>query len=152
MAALRGLLRWRRRRLPQGFGGDGGPESAGGRRLWGFGAGSGSNGAPSGLGVAAAGAAGGALAWLLCQRFFYEPPGKRASEERPHPALGGRRGARGGVGEAAQGRGLLPIPVAAAAKETTVDSTAEDDQDDLGTALGEDLEAQGMPDIARPDP
>uniref|UniRef100_A0ACB8E7A5 Uncharacterized protein n=1 Tax=Sphaerodactylus townsendi TaxID=933632 RepID=A0ACB8E7A5_9SAUR len=104
MAALRGLLRWRRCRF-QGVGGDGGPEPAHGcRRLRGSSAGSGSDGWPSGLSVAAAaGAAGGALGWFLRERFH---------EERP--------ATRGGLGDAAQGRGLLPIPVAAAAKETTV--------------------------------
>ncbi|XP_077158207.1 calcium uptake protein 3, mitochondrial isoform X2 [Paroedura picta] len=124
-AALRGLLRWRRRRgcRPPGFGGDGGPECGQGRRLGGFGGGGG-GGAPSGLGVVAAGAAGGALAWLWCQRFS-ERAGERTPQER------GGRGARGGAGEAAQGRGLLPIPVAAAAKETA-GTENRPDYEDLG--------------------
>ncbi|XP_054846454.1 calcium uptake protein 3, mitochondrial isoform X2 [Eublepharis macularius] len=127
MAALRGLLRGRRCSLP-GFG-----EPASGRRARGFGAGGGRGGAPSGLGVAAAGAAGGALAWFLCRR-FHGRPGERGSEER-RPALGGgacrARGGGGGAGEAARGRGLLPIPVAAAAKETA-GTENRSDYEDLG--------------------
>ncbi|XP_053112294.1 calcium uptake protein 3, mitochondrial isoform X2 [Hemicordylus capensis] len=115
MAALRVVLRWRRCCLP----GSSGPELGNNsRRLWRLRAGSSSSdGAPSGLGVAAAGAAGGAAAWFFCQRFF-DWSRERELAERPPLIFGSSRG-RGG-GEPGQGRGLLPIPVAAAAKETTV--------------------------------
>ncbi|CAI5783917.1 uptake 3, mitochondrial [Podarcis lilfordi] len=103
MAALRGLLRWRRCRLPNGND----SELPHRRRLWGVRARSpGSGAAPlSSLGAAAAaGATGGALAWFVCQRFY---------ERRPSPQQKGRSG------EAGQARALLPIPVAAAARDTT---------------------------------
>ncbi|XP_072857417.2 calcium uptake protein 3, mitochondrial isoform X2 [Pogona vitticeps] len=136
MAALRGLLGWRRcRRLPSG--GRGGPELPHRRPLWGLrAAGSaGGDGAPSGLSVAAAGAAGGALAWFLCQRFYGQPREREGARRRPPPRMlgsgGGGRG-RSGPGEAdepGQGRGLLPIPVAAAAKETTVSENRPNNDD-----------------------
>lgn len=117
MAALRGLLQGRRRcRALQGLGG------AEGRRLWGS---DGGEGAVSGWGAAAAaGAAGGALAWLLCQR-LYGRPGERLSEER-RLARGGGGGGSGEAGwqQPRQGRPLLPLPIAAAAKETTVGAGA----------------------------
>ncbi|XP_062991149.1 calcium uptake protein 3, mitochondrial isoform X2 [Elgaria multicarinata webbii] len=134
MAALRGLLRWRRCRLPGGGGGGGGsgnrPELAHRRRLWGGvrAAEPRSHGAPSGLSVAAAGAAGGALAWFFCQRFYERPEERELAERRRPPMLGGSRGrAGGGAGE--PGRGLLPIPVAAAAKEATVTESRPDYED-----------------------
>ncbi|XP_033015435.1 calcium uptake protein 3, mitochondrial isoform X3 [Lacerta agilis] len=107
MAALRGFLRWRRCRLPNGNGGD--SELPHRRRLWGVRARPpGSSAAPlSSLGAAAAaGATGGALAWFVCQRFY---------ERRPSP----QQRQKGRSGEASQARALLPIPVAAAAKDTT---------------------------------
>ncbi|XP_053258373.1 calcium uptake protein 3, mitochondrial isoform X1 [Podarcis raffonei] len=103
MAALRGLLKWRRCRLPNGND----SELPHRRRLWGVRARPpGSSAAPlSSLGAAAAaGATGGALAWFVCQRFY---------ERRPSPQQKGRSG------EAGQARALLPIPVAAAARDTT---------------------------------
>ncbi|XP_032080135.1 LOW QUALITY PROTEIN: calcium uptake protein 3, mitochondrial [Thamnophis elegans] len=105
MAALRSLLGWRRCRLP--------PETTPRRPLWGLkAAGSGREGTSSGLSIAAAGAAGGALAWLVCYHYY---------DRRPHhspSALGlGSRRERGETGLLSQGRGLQPIPVAAAARE-----------------------------------
>nr|XP_056711055.1 calcium uptake protein 3, mitochondrial [Euleptes europaea] len=105
MAALRGLLRWPRCRL-QGLGGEAGRA----RRPWG-----------SGSGVAAAAAGGGALGWFVWRRFHEGRP-----EERRPPALG-----VGGSGDAAQARGLLPIPVAAAAMETAGTKSIPD-YEDLG--------------------
>ncbi|XP_061440103.1 calcium uptake protein 3, mitochondrial isoform X2 [Rhineura floridana] len=123
MAALRGFLRWRRCHLP----GSKDPELAHRRRLWGLRTSSSSDGALSGLGVAAAGATGGALAWFFCQR-FYDLSDERRQQPPQRQMLGANspRG-RGGAGEPGQGRGLLSIPVAAAAKETVAT-----DHEDLG--------------------
>uniref|UniRef100_A0A8C6X7J7 Mitochondrial calcium uptake family member 3 n=1 Tax=Naja naja TaxID=35670 RepID=A0A8C6X7J7_NAJNA len=117
MAALRSLLGWRRCRLPT--------EAAPRRPLWGLkAAGSGREGTPSGLSFAAAGAAGGALAWLACYHYY---------DRRPHqssPALGlGSRRERGEAGAPSQSRGLQPIPVAAAAKEIVVTENRPDHED-----------------------
>ncbi|XP_058048959.1 calcium uptake protein 3, mitochondrial isoform X2 [Ahaetulla prasina] len=117
MAALRSLLGWRRCRLP--------PEAAPRRPLWGLkAAGSGREGTPSGLSIAAAGAAGGALAWLACYHYY---------DRRPHqspPALGlGSRRERGEAWPPSQGRGLQPFPVAAAAKEMMVTENKPDHED-----------------------
>uniref|UniRef100_A0A8D0BRE9 Mitochondrial calcium uptake family member 3 n=1 Tax=Salvator merianae TaxID=96440 RepID=A0A8D0BRE9_SALMN len=121
MAALRGLLRCRHHRLPSGPA----AELFSRRRLWGLGAGAPSSDGRSlgGLGVAAAGAAGGALAWFFCQHYSERPHGhalaERAQRRSPLAREPGGRG-RGAGGEPGHGRGLLPIPVAAAAKEATV--------------------------------
>ncbi|XP_070613742.1 calcium uptake protein 3, mitochondrial isoform X3 [Erythrolamprus reginae] len=114
MAALRSLLGWRRCRLP--------PEAAPRRHLWGLKAAGSREGTPSGLSIAAAGAAGGALAWLACYHYY---------DRRPHPSpLGlGSRWERGEGGPPNQGRGLQPIPVAAAAKEMMVTENRPDHED-----------------------
>ncbi|XP_077638970.1 calcium uptake protein 3, mitochondrial isoform X4 [Lonchura striata] len=107
MAALRSLLRWRRRLGPA-------PGAPPARRLWGGGAG------PAGprrwrreLGWAAAGAA---LAGFA---------GYRLSERRREPS---REPAAAGPGGA---RALLPIPVAAAAKEAVTVTQNRSDLEDL---------------------
>ncbi|XP_060634544.1 calcium uptake protein 3, mitochondrial isoform X3 [Anolis sagrei] len=110
MAALRVLLRWRRRRWcccsP--------PSELPPRRLLLLWSARGKDRAApkSGLSAAAAGAAGGALAWLVCQRFYGE-----------------REAVLGGKGRPSEGRGLLPIPVAAAAKETATTDGRPDYED-----------------------
>ncbi|XP_025029907.1 calcium uptake protein 3, mitochondrial isoform X2 [Python bivittatus] len=118
MAALRGLLGWRRCRLP--------PETAPRRPLWGLkAAGSGREGSPSGVSIAAAGAAGGALAWFACHHFY----DRRPRQSPPALGLGSRREGGEEAGAPSQGRGLLPIPVATAAKETTVTENRPDHED-----------------------
>ncbi|KAJ7326731.1 hypothetical protein JRQ81_016490 [Phrynocephalus forsythii] len=141
MAALRALLGWRRCRRfpgPGGGGGGGGAEGVPSRQRWGLQAGSSDagGGAPSGLRVAAAaGAAGGALAWFLCRRFYDQPreregAGRRATPPPRAPLRSGSgRQGPGGAGEVAQSRGLLPIPVAAAAKEATVSENGPNSDD-----------------------
>ncbi|KAF7248604.1 Calcium uptake protein 3, mitochondrial [Varanus komodoensis] len=114
MAALRGLLGWRRCRFSRG----GRPDLPNRRQLWSVRAAeAGGDGASRGLSAAAAGAAGGALAWFFCQHFYERPRQRELAERRPPTLAGSRGGGGGGAGE--PGRGLLPIPVAAAAKETT---------------------------------
>ncbi|XP_068042920.1 calcium uptake protein 3, mitochondrial isoform X4 [Anomalospiza imberbis] len=111
MAALRSLLRWRRRLGPA-------PGAPPARRLWGGGGGAGAGAAGPRrwrreLGWAAAGAA---LAGFA---------GYRLSERRREPC---REPAAAGPGGA---RALLPIPVAAAAKETVTVTENRSDLEDL---------------------
>ncbi|XP_042326474.1 calcium uptake protein 3, mitochondrial isoform X2 [Sceloporus undulatus] len=123
MAALRGvLLRWRRRRCSIGISSGSSvssePLPCRHRRLflWSLRASEGSEGAPGRLSAAlVAGATGGAAAWFLCQRFYgqREPQGPRRAEAAAREAA----------------RGLLPIPVAAAAKEATATEGRSDYED-----------------------
>ncbi|KAM7052559.1 calcium uptake protein 3, mitochondrial isoform 7-T7 [Acridotheres tristis] len=110
MAALRSLLRWRRRLGPA-------PGAPPARRLWG---GGGGGAGPAGprrwrreLGWAAAGAV---LAGFA---------GYRLSERRREPSREPAAAEPGGA------RALLPIPVAAAAKETVTVSEHRSDLEDL---------------------
>ncbi|XP_057879981.1 calcium uptake protein 3, mitochondrial isoform X4 [Melospiza georgiana] len=107
MAALRSLLRWRRRLGPA-------PGAPPARRLWGGGAGAaGPRRWRRELGWAAAGAA---LAGLA---------GYRLSERRREPSREPAAAEPGGA------RALLPIPVAAAAKETATIADSRSDLEDL---------------------
>ncbi|XP_063012025.1 calcium uptake protein 3, mitochondrial isoform X5 [Melospiza melodia melodia] len=107
MAALRSLLRWRRRLGPA-------PGAPPARRLWGGGAGAaGPRRWRRELGWAAAGAA---LAGLA---------GYRLSERRREPSREPAAAEPGGA------RALLPIPVAAAAKETATVTDSRSDLEDL---------------------
>ncbi|XP_058276628.1 calcium uptake protein 3, mitochondrial isoform X3 [Hirundo rustica] len=111
MAALRSLLRWRRRLGPA-------PGAPPARRLWGGGAGAGAGAAGPRrwrreLGWAAAGAA---LAGFA---------GYRLSERRREPSREPAAAEPGGA------RALLPIPVAAAAKETVTVTENRSDLEDL---------------------
>ncbi|XP_053797217.1 calcium uptake protein 3, mitochondrial isoform X5 [Vidua macroura] len=109
MAALRSLLRWRRRLGPA-------PGAPLARRLWGGGGGAGAAGPRRWrreLGWAAAGAA---LAGFA---------GYRLSERRREPSREPAAAEPGGA------RALLPIPVAAAAKETVTVTENRSDLEDL---------------------
>ncbi|XP_054370527.1 calcium uptake protein 3, mitochondrial isoform X7 [Molothrus ater] len=109
MAALRSLLRWRRRLGPA-------PGAPPARRLWGGGGGAGAAGPRRWrreLGWAAAGAA---LAGFA---------GYRLSERRREPSREPTAAEPGGA------RALLPIPVAAAAKETVTVTDSRSDLEDL---------------------
>ncbi|XP_074397560.1 calcium uptake protein 3, mitochondrial isoform X9 [Zonotrichia albicollis] len=109
MAALRSLLRWRRRLGPA-------PGAPPARRLWGGGGGAGAAGPRRWrreLGWAAAGAA---LAGFA---------GYRLSERRREPSREPAAAEPGGA------RALLPIPVAAAAKETVTVTDSRSDLEDL---------------------
>ncbi|XP_058658975.1 calcium uptake protein 3, mitochondrial isoform X4 [Ammospiza nelsoni] len=107
MAALRSLLRWRRRLGPA-------PGAPPARRLWGGGAGAaGPRRWRRELGWAAAGAA---LAGFA---------GYRLSERRREPSREPAAAEPGGA------RALLPIPVAAAAKETVTVTDSRSDLEDL---------------------
>ncbi|XP_066041910.1 calcium uptake protein 3, mitochondrial isoform X5 [Chamaea fasciata] len=109
MAALRSLLRWRRRLGPA-------PGAPPARRLWGGGGGAGAVGPRRWrreLGWAAAGAA---LAGFA---------GYRLSERRREPSREPAAAEPGGA------RTLLPIPVAAAAKETVTVTENRSDLEDL---------------------
>ncbi|XP_068870104.1 calcium uptake protein 3, mitochondrial isoform X6 [Aphelocoma coerulescens] len=110
MAALRSLLRWRRRLGPA-------PGAPPARRLWGGGGGGAGAAGPRRwrreLGWAAAGAA---LAGFA---------GYRLSERRREPSREPAAAEPGGA------RALLPIPVAAAAKETVTVTENRSDLEDL---------------------
>ncbi|XP_043369648.1 calcium uptake protein 3, mitochondrial isoform X6 [Dermochelys coriacea] len=129
MAALRSLLRWRLLGPPRACSLPGGPELA--RSL---GAGAGQEAAGPGrrgeLGMAA-GAAGGALACYLGYRLYERRVGRRPEPPRPRGAQTAAERRPAGAGEPGPARGLLPIPVAAAAKETITDSTLDLEDLDL---------------------
>ncbi|KAM7168321.1 calcium uptake protein 3, mitochondrial isoform 1-T1 [Macrochelys suwanniensis] len=120
MAALRSLLRWRLLGPPHSWSLPGGPELA--RSL---GAGAGQEAAGPGrrgeLGMAA-GAAGGALACYLGYRLYECRAGRQPEPPRPRGAHAAAERRPAGAGEPGPARGLLPIPVAAAAKETITES------------------------------
>ncbi|XP_038034404.1 calcium uptake protein 3, mitochondrial isoform X5 [Anas acuta] len=103
MAALRTLLRWRRRLCPA-------PGAQPGRRLW-AGGGAGARRGRRELGWAAAAAAAGAAVAGYA--------GHRLSERRREPP------GEPAAAEAGGARALLPIPVAAAAKETGTESRSD---------------------------
>uniref|UniRef100_A0A8B9CQ90 Calcium uptake protein 2, mitochondrial n=2 Tax=Anser TaxID=8842 RepID=A0A8B9CQ90_9AVES len=103
MAALRTLLRWRRRLCPA-------PGAQPGRRLW-AGGGAGTRRGRRELGWAAAAAAAGAAVAGYA--------GHRLSERRREPPR------EPAAAEAGGARALLPIPVAAAAKETVTESRSD---------------------------
>ncbi|XP_043402105.1 calcium uptake protein 3, mitochondrial isoform X6 [Chelonia mydas] len=129
MAALRSLLRWRLLGPPHSCSLPGGPELA--RSL---GAGAGQEAAGPGrrgeLGMAA-GAAGGALACYLGYRLYERRVGRQPEPPRPRGAQTAAERRPAGAGEPDPARGLLPIPVAAAAKETITESRLDLEDLDL---------------------
>nr|XP_023961156.2 calcium uptake protein 3, mitochondrial isoform X3 [Chrysemys picta bellii] len=129
MAALRSLLRWRLLGPPHSWSLPGGPEL--GRSL---GAGAGQESAGPGrrgeLGMAA-GAAGGALACYLGYRLYERRTGRQPEPPRPRGAQAAAERRPAGAGEPGPTKGLLPIPVAAAAKETIAESRSDLEDLDL---------------------
>ncbi|XP_042697859.2 calcium uptake protein 3, mitochondrial isoform X7 [Chrysemys picta bellii] len=129
MAALRSLLRWRLLGPPHSWSLPGGPEL--GRSL---GAGAGQESAGPGrrgeLGMAA-GAAGGALACYLGYRLYERRTGRQPEPPRPRGAQAAAERRPAGAGEPGPTKGLLPIPVAAAAKETISESRSDLEDLDL---------------------
>ncbi|XP_053885560.1 calcium uptake protein 3, mitochondrial isoform X6 [Malaclemys terrapin pileata] len=129
MAALRSLLRWRLLGPPHSWSLPGGPEL--GRSL---GAGAGQESAGPGrrgeLGMAA-GAAGGALACYLGYRLYERRTGRQPEPPRPRGAQAAAERRPAGAGEPGPAQGLLPIPVAAAAKETIAESRSDLEDLDL---------------------
>ncbi|XP_073198043.1 calcium uptake protein 3, mitochondrial isoform X7 [Lepidochelys kempii] len=129
MAALRSLLRWRLLGPPHSCSLPGGPELARSLR-----AGAGQEAAGPGrrgeLGMAA-GAAGGALACYLGYRLYERRVGRLPEPPRPRGAQTAAERRPAGAGEPDPARGLLPIPVAAAAKETITESRLDLEDLDL---------------------
>ncbi|XP_034626762.1 calcium uptake protein 3, mitochondrial isoform X4 [Trachemys scripta elegans] len=129
MAALRSLLRWRLLGPPHSWSLPGGPEL--GRSL---GAGAGQESAGPGrrgeLGMAA-GAAGGALACYLGYRLYERRTGRQPEPPRLRGAQAAAERRPAGAGEPGPAQGLLPIPVAAAAKETIAESRSDLEDLDL---------------------
>ncbi|XP_048704110.1 calcium uptake protein 3, mitochondrial isoform X6 [Caretta caretta] len=129
MAALRSLLRWRLLGPPHSCSLPGGPELARSLR-----ASAGQEAAGPGrrgeLGMAA-GAAGGALACYLGYRLYERRVGRLPEPPRPRGAQTAAERRPAGAGEPDPARGLLPIPVAAAAKETITESRLDLEDLDL---------------------